>query len=334
MIPPELHDRNLRSLLAPIAALIDAPDVSEIMINGPARVYVERGGRIEPTTCRFDDAEALLCAIRGIAQWAGRGVGPDAAILETRLPDGSRVEAVLPPAAPDGPVLSIRRFGRSSFALDALIASGGVTREGAALLRGLVVRRRNVLVSGGTGSGKTSLLNALARFIPDDQRVIVIEDARELQLAHEHVVHLEARPADARGRGAVGVRALFRATLRLRPDRIVLGEIRGAEAIELVQAMTSGHGGCLSTIHGTTPRDALARLETLALMSELALPLWALRAQIASAVHVVVQTGRSEDGVRGVTEIVAIEGCEQDYSLRQLYRAPRGSGDGTESGRG
>jgi pilus assembly protein CpaF len=185
----------------------------------------------------------------------------------------------------------------------------------------LVESRRNLLVAGGTGSGKTSLLNALARFIPDDQRVIVIEDARELQLAHEHVVHLEARPPDARGRGAISMRALFRASLRLRPDRVVVGEVRGPEAVELVQAMTTGHSGCLSTIHGTTPRDALARLETLALMSELELPLWALRAQIASAVHAIVQTARAPDGSRHVSEIVEIDPRAEGYVLRTRYRA-------------
>jgi pilus assembly protein CpaF len=321
MIPDEIHDRNLRSLLAPIAALIGAPDISEIMINGPDRVYIERAGRIERTHHRFPGREALLCAVRGIAQWAGRGIGPEAPILEARLPDGSRVEAVLPPAAPDGPILSIRRFSRSSLGLEALVANGGLTEAGAALLREIVETRRNVLVAGGTGSGKTSLLNALARFIPHDQRVVVIEDARELQLAHEHVVHLEARVPDARGRGAISMRALFRASLRLRPDRVVVGEVRGPEAIELVQAMTTGHAGCLSTIHGTTPRDALARLETLALMSELALPLSALRAQIASAVHVIVQTGRTHDGSRHVAEIAELDPRGPGYALRVRYRA-------------
>ncbi len=321
MIPPEIHDRNVRSLLAPIAEPLAAPEVSEIMINGPDQVYVERGGRIERTHHRFAGREALLCAVRGIAQWAGCVVGPESPILETRLPDGSRIEAVLPPAAPDGPILSIRRFSRSSLALDALVASGGLTHAGATLLRELVLERRNVLIAGGTGSGKTSLLNALARFIPDDQRVIVIEDARELQLAHEHVVHLEARPPDARGRGAVTMRALFRASLRLRPDRVVVGEVRGPEAIELVQAMTTGHAGCLSTIHATTPRDALARLETLALMSEIELPLWALRAQIASAVHVIIQTGRAADGSRHVAEVVEIDPQAEGYALHTRYRA-------------
>lgn len=327
MIPREVHEQNLRSLLAPIAALIDRADVSEIMINGPDAVYVERSGRIELTRHTFGGREALICAVRGIAQWAGRSIGPDAPILEARLPDGARVEAVLPPAAPDGPLLCIRRFSRTALRLEDLVTKGDLPNAAAALLRALIAARRNVLVAGGTGSGKTSLLQALADCIPEDQRVVVMEDARELQLARAHAVHLEAQPPDARGRGAVSMRALLRATLRLRPDRIVVGEVRGAEALDLVQAMTTGHAGCLSTIHATTPRDALARLETLALMSELELPLSALRTQIASAVHAVVQTARCEDGSRRVVEIAQLEPRPEDYGLRTLYRFAEHAGE-------
>jgi pilus assembly protein CpaF len=260
-----------------------------------------------------------MAALRGIAQYAGRALDPERPILEARLPDGSRIEAVLPPAAPDGPIVSIRRFSRSSLTIDDLITTGSLTRRGAELLATLVRGRQNLLVSGGTGSGKTSLLNVAASFIPVDQRVVVIEDARELCLPHEHVVQLEARPADARGRGAVSVRQLFAASLRLRPDRIVVGEIRGPEALDLVQAMTSGHGGCLSTIHATSPRDALGRLETLALMNELELPLWALRAQIASGIDAVVQTERCTAGARRVSEIARVELEEAGYRLTRIY---------------
>jgi pilus assembly protein CpaF len=291
------------------------------MINGPDQIYVERNGRLERTRWRFAGAEALLCAVRGMAQSAGRAISAEQPFLEGRLPDGSRIEAVVAPAALEGPVVSIRRFSQCSLTLERLVQSGGLAPAGAALLRELVGGRRNLLIAGGTGSGKTSLLNALARFIADEQRVIVLEDARELQLPHEHVVHLTARPADTRGRGAISMRELLRATLRLRPDRIVVGEVRGAEAVELVQAMTSGHDGCLSTIHASSPWDALARLETLALMSELPLPLGALRAQVASAVHAIVQTARASDGSRAVVEIAELVPSEQGYALRSLYRA-------------
>jgi pilus assembly protein CpaF len=319
MIPHELHAQNLSTLLAPLAPLLARSDVSEIMINGPHCVYVESRGRVQPSSCRFASSGALLAALRGVAQYAGRNFGPDAPILEARLPDGSRIEAVIPPAAPDGPVASIRRFTGEALDLEQLVARGGVSAEGADLLLAIVTQRRNVLVSGGTGSGKTSLLNALARQIEAEQRVLVIEDARELRLAHEHVVHLEARPPDAHGRGEISVRQLFHATLRLRPDRIVVGEIRGAEALELIAAMTSGHAGCMSTIHASSPSDALARLETLALMAGLTLPLWALRAQVASAIDVIVQTARGADGVRRITRVVEVDIVDSEYVLVQRY---------------
>ena len=320
LIPASLHERNLRALLAPVAALLADREISEIMINGPSQIYAERHGKVLLTELRFDDGDALLAALRAVAQYAGRAIGPDDPILEARLPDGSRVEAVLPPAAPDGPIVSIRRFSRSAFTLSGLVQKGALRAEGAQCLLALVAQRKNVLISGATGSGKTSLLQALAAAIPRDQRIVVIEDSRELQLEHPHVVQLEAQPADARGRGRVSVRQLFSATLRLRPDRIVVGELRGAEALELIQAMTSGHGGCLSTVHATTPHDALARLETLALMSDVLLPLPALRAQVASAIDAVVQTHRRPDGTRGVHEIALLTKARRGYGLRPLYR--------------
>ena len=320
MIPASLHERNLRALLAPIADLLAEREVSEVMINGPAQIYAERHGRLLLTEHRFADGDALMAALRGVAQYAGRTLGPDDPILEARLPDGSRVEAVIPPAAPDGPIVSIRRFARTAFTLAQLVARGSVHRDGADQLLALVAQRKNVLVAGGTGSGKTSLLQALCAAIPRDQRIVVIEDSRELQLPHPQVVQLEAQPADARGRGRISVRQLFCATLRLRPDRIVVGELRGPEALELIQAMTSGHGGCLSTLHATTPHDALARLETLASMSDVGLPLAALRAQIGSAIDAVVQTHRREDGSRGVHEIALLAHSRRGYALRSVYR--------------
>jgi pilus assembly protein CpaF len=320
VIPHDVHEHNVRALLAPIAELLADAEVSEIMINGPATIYAERRGTITRTRCAFDSARALMAALRGVAQYAGRTLSEAVPILEARLPDGSRLEAVLPPAAPDGPIVSIRRMLRSAVTLDGLVASGSVNERGRAVLGSLVAKHSNVLIAGGTGSGKTSVLGALCGLLARDERVVVIEDARELALRHEHVVHLEARPPDARGQGEVTVRQLFKATLRLRPDRIVIGELRGAEALELIQAMTSGHGGCLSTIHASSPLDALHRLETLASMSDVQLPLSALRAQIGSAIHAVVQTARSPRGCRTITEISAIACGEHGYAFQPLYR--------------
>jgi pilus assembly protein CpaF len=317
VIARDVHEQNLQLLLAPIAPALADPEVSEVMVNGPSRIFIERHGRIESTSMCFEDDEALMAALRGVAQFVGRVLDAKHPILEGRLPDGSRVEAVLPPAAPDGPALSIRRFARTRLSLDDLIERGSISSEQARVLVQVVRARRNVLVSGGTGSGKTSLLNLLSGFVASNERVIVIEDARELQLEGEHVVQLEAQPADARGHGAVSVRQLFCATLRMRPDRIVVGEIRGREALDLIQAMTSGHGGCLATVHASHPRDALARLETLALMSDVELPLAALRNQIASAVDVLVQTAREADGSRRVTELAQVSGLDE-YGRYQL----------------
>ncbi len=316
-IPKTMHAEHLAMLLTPIAPLLGDPQVSEIMINGHDQVFAERGGRIEPSRHAFADAGALMAALRAVAQYAGRPLHTDAPILEARLPDGSRVEAVIPPAAPDGPIASIRRFNRKALSLDDLVTRGALRPTDATALRALVEDRMNVLVSGGTGSGKSSLLGALAALVPKTERLVVIEDARELQLDHPHVVQLEAQPSDAHGRGAVSVRDLFCATLRLRPDRIVIGELRGGEALELVQAMTSGHGGSMSTIHAKSPTDALARLETLALMTDVALPLPALRAQVASAIDAVVQLVRGADGVRRVTDITRVSAGEIGYTLER-----------------
>ena len=321
MIPAEVYEQTLLSLLAPVRAYLDDPRVTEIMINGPERVYIERFGKVERTEARFDSQEALMSAVRNIAQYVGRPVGPFNSILEARLPDGSRVEAILPPSSADGPSLAIRRFSKEKLTMGKLLELGSLSRGAHDLVAALVMAKQNIIVAGGTGSGKTSMLNALSSFIPPEDRIVVIEDARELQLQQEHVVQLEARPADTRGRGLVTIRDLFKATLRMRPDRIVVGEIRSGEALELIQAMTSGHGGCMSTVHATYPSDTLNRLETMALMSSVELPLFALRAQIASAVNVIVQTARMRDGSRAVTHITEVTGVhpERGYQLVDLY---------------
>jgi pilus assembly protein CpaF len=321
MIPAAVYEQTLLSFLAPIRGFLEDASVSEIMINGPFEIYTERRGKIERTSARFESREALFACLRNLAQYVGRPLSAERPILEGRLPDGSRVEAILPPAAPDGPQVAIRRFSRETLSVARLVELDALTSAAAAALAALVACKQNIIVAGGTGSGKTSMLNALSSFIPSDERVVVIEDARELQLQREHVVQLEAQPADARGAGHVSIADLFKATLRMRPDRIVVGEIRGGEALELIQAMTSGHGGCMSTVHATYPQDTLNRLETMALMARVELPLSALRAQLASAVDIVVQTGRLRDGSRRVTHITELVGLDArgGYELRDLF---------------
>jgi pilus assembly protein CpaF len=308
--------------------------VSEIMINGPDQIFIERAGRLELTSVTFQSREALAAAMRNCAQYVGKHLDANRPILEGRLPDGSRVAAMFPPVAPDGPSVSIRRFFKETLTVKRLIDFGALTEDAAATLHAFVVSKLNVLVAGGTGSGKTSMLNALSSYIPEGERVVVIEDSREVQLQRQHVVQLEARPPDPRGRYAVSIRELFRASLRMRPDRIVVGEIRGGEALDLIQAMTSGHGGCISTLHATYPRDTLSRLETMAMMSDIAMPLQALRVQLASAVNIIVQVGRLQDGSRKVTHISEVLGWDlpnETYIMRDIFvRDYRGLGSNGE----
>jgi pilus assembly protein CpaF len=322
MIPTRVFEKTLLSFFAPIRPYLDDPAVSEIMINGPDRIYVERRGRLEQVDARFDGPEALTAALRNLSQYVGKPLGPGNPILEGRLPDGSRVEAILPPVSPDGPHVAIRRFFKETLTVEKLLSFDSLTRDAAEALRAFVVSKVNILVAGGTGSGKTSMLNALSGFIPEGDRVVVIEDSREVQFHKPHVVQLEARPPDAKGQGAVTIRDIFRATLRMRPDRVVVGEIRGGEALDIVQAMTSGHGGCMGTLHATYPKDTLSRLETMAMMSEIEMPLSAMRVQIGSAVQIVVQVARLQDGSRKVTHISEVRGYDpatQKYDICDLF---------------
>lgn len=321
MISAATFESALRGFLGPVNAFLDDESVTEVLINGPDEIFIERKGRLARTEARFASVDALLSALRVIAQYVGRTFNEKHPILEARLPSGSRVQALLPPVSPSGPSVAIRRFSRDRLTLSKLLAFGALTPDAAETLRILVECKQNIVVAGGTGSGKTSLLNALSAFIPEGERILVIEDARELQLQRDHVVQLEARPPDARGEGAISIRDLFRASLRMRPDRIVLGEIRGGEALDLVQAMTSGHGGCLTTVHATYPRDTMNRLETMALMGGVDLPVSALRPQLASAVDIVVQTARLRDGQRVVTHISEVCGVDAvaGYVLRDLF---------------
>lgn len=315
-IPKDVFEHTLLNFLEPIRPFLDDPSVSEVMINGPDQIFVERKGKLTLTQARFASRDALTAALRNLAQFVGRHVDEHRPILEARLPDGSRVEAVLPPAAPDGPHVAIRRFFRETLTVERLVGFGSFSPEAAEFLRSVITVKENTIVAGGTGSGKTSLLNALTGFIPNDDRIVVIEDSKEVQPQQPHIVQLEARPPDARGRGTVSIRDLFKATLRMRPDRIVVGEIRSGEALDLVQAMTSGHGGCMATVHATYPMDTLQRLETMCLMSDIGLPLHALRAQIASAVDIIVQTSRLRDGSRCVTHISEVQGYEPEKGYR------------------
>jgi pilus assembly protein CpaF len=292
--------------LGPLEDLLADPAVEEVMVNGPHRVYVERGGRIEPTAVGFADEEELRNAIERILAPLGRRIDELSPMVDARLGDGSRVNAVIPPLAIDGPALSIRRFGARRPGPRELVELGTLTEPQLESLRAAVASRRSVLVCGGTGSGKTTLLNALSSFIEPGERVVTIEDAAELRLRQRHVVRLESRPPGVEGRGEVTIRDLLRNALRMRPDRIVIGEVRGAEALDLLTALNTGHGGALSTVHANSPPDALARLETLALMAGLGLPQETIAEQVRRGIDLVVHLERGADGGRRVTAIAEV----------------------------
>jgi pilus assembly protein CpaF len=323
VIPKEIFEESLLQFFAPVRPFMDDPKVTEIMINGPNQVFIEKGGKLELTGVTFDGEEALVAALRNAAQFVGKFVDETRPILEGRLPDGSRLQALVNPVAPGGPYISIRRFFKDTLTVQKLIGFGALTAEAAQTLEALVISKLNVIVAGGTGSGKTSMLNALSAYIPEGERVIVIEDSKEVQLQRTHVVSLEARPPDAKGKGGVTIRELFRATLRMRPDRIVIGEIRGGEALDIVQAMTSGHGGCMGTCHATFPRDTLTRLETMCMMSDIDMPLTAMRVQLGSGINIIVQVSRLQDGSRKVTHITEVLGYDLEkgkYITQDIFR--------------
>ncbi|MBO9542282.1 CpaF family protein [bacterium] len=310
--------------LGPLEPLLGDDSISEIMVNNPRKVYVERGGRITKIDVAFSDDGHLLRVIDRIVSKVGRRIDESSPMCDARLPDGSRVNAIIPPLAIDGPCLTIRKFRKDPLKVDALIDYGSLTQAMAEFLKGCVEARLNILISGGTGSGKTTLLNVFSAFIPHHERLITIEDAAELQLQQDHVIRLETRPANVEGAGRVDQSELVKNSLRMRPDRIILGEVRGGEALSMLQAMNTGHEGSLATIHANSARDALSRLETMVLMAGMDLPLRAIREQIASAINLIVQIGRASDGSRrvlGVSELVGMEG--DTLQMQEIYQFAR-----------
>jgi len=303
--------------LGPLAPLLADPAVSDILVNGFDQVYVERFGRLIKTDVRFRDDEHVQRVIERIAARVGRRIDQASPMVDVRLPDGSRVNATIPPVSLDGPTISIRRFGRQRLRREDLIRLGMFTREMLTFLENVVVARKNVLISGGTGAGKSTLLGALAEAIPEHERVVTIEDTAELILDQEHIVRMETRPPNVEGRGVITARDLVINSLRMRPDRIIVGECRGAEALDMLQAMNTGHDGGLTTVHANSPRDALNRLETMVLMAGLDLPSRAIRDQIVSALHIVVSVRRFDDGVRRIDTIAEITGMESGTPLLQ-----------------
>jgi pilus assembly protein CpaF len=316
--PDSIRDRLILDILAeitgygPLQPLLDDPEITEIMVNGPQKVYVEKQGRLERTNVFFEDNLHILKIIDRIVTPLGRHIDSDSPMVDARLPDGSRVNAVVPPCAVDGASLTIRKFRKEKLSILQVIGLNTLTQGMADFLRACVLGRLNIIISGGTGSGKTTFLNVLSGFIPNDERIVTIEDAAELQLQQEHVVRLETKLANVEGHGVISVRELVRNSLRMRPDRIIIGECRGGEALDMLQAMNTGHDGSLTTVHANSPRDAISRLETLVLMAGMDLPIKIVRQQISSAVDVIVQMSRMRDGTRKITAITEVAGMEGD----------------------
>jgi len=314
----------------PIQPLLDDPDVSEVMVNGPNKVFIEKGGRLTKSGVTFDDDDHVMRIIDRIILPLGRRVDADSPTVDARLPDGSRVNAVIRPVSIDGPCITIRKFKKDKLQIDDLIKFGSLTKNMGEFLQACVHAHLNIVVSGGTGSGKTTLLNVLSSFIPETDRIVTIEDAAELQLQQDHVLRLETKVANVDGKGAVTIRDLVRNSLRMRPDRIVVGECRGGETLDMLQAMNTGHDGSLTTLHANSPRDALSRMETMVLMAGMDLPLKVVRQQISSAIDLIVQQTRLKDGARKITAITEVAGMEgETVVLTDVFKFEQtGMGEG------
>lgn len=323
MLRESIFEASVSYFLQPIQEFLSDDSVTEVMINRFDEIYVERGGRLYPTEAAFESEDALLSAVHNVAQWVGREVNAELPVLDARLPDGSRVNVILPPGARRGVCMTIRKFKPGGLSIEDLLDFGSLTEETAEFLSLCIKLHKNIVISGGTGTGKTSLLGAATTFIPESERIVVIEDTSELKLRQQHTIYLEVQKPDEFGRGGLSIRQLFVTSLRMRPDRIIVGEVRGGEALDMLQSMLSGHSGALSTVHANSPRDAMIRLETLSLMSDVELPVYVARAQVASAIDLVVQLGRfSVDGSRRVTGISEVEPLDENdrYRFRDLYR--------------
>jgi pilus assembly protein CpaF len=322
-LKPKAKASYLYLFFAPVQEYLMDDEVSEILINGPRQVYIERKGKLMFTSANFINEQALEAAVMNVARSVGRFFNAENPQLDARLPDGSRLHAVMPPLSRAGTMVAIRKFRREKLTLQQLIDFGSVTPEGATLLGEIVKSGKNIIVSGATSSGKTSVLNVLSALIPENQRILVLEDASELQLQQTHVGCFETRKPDEHGKGEITIRDLLRSVLRLRPDRIIVGEIRGGEALDMLQAMNTGHDGCMSTIHANSAKDSLSRLETCSLLSGVEIPLAVIREQVASAINIVVQTARLSDGSRKITGITKVLGLENgQYKLEDIYSLP------------
>ena len=327
ILPVPLRQRLVSEVMdevvgyGPIQPLLDDPSITEVMVNGPRRIYIERAGKLTLTDRAFKNDDHVLRIIDRIVAPIGRRVDESMPMVDARLPDGSRVNVIIPPLAVRGPTVTIRKFSKKPYTGEDLVGFGTMTHEMMEFLKGCVTAKLNILVSGGTGSGKTTTLNVLSSFIPHDERIVTIEDAAELQLQQDHIVTLESRPPNIEGKGEIPIRQLVRNALRMRPDRIVVGEVRGGEALDMLQAMNTGHEGSLTTAHTNSPRDAIARLETMVLMAGTDLPIKAIREQIASAIDLIVHQSRLRDGTRRVTYVTEIQGMEGDtIVLQDLFR--------------